>query len=91
MPDTLEMPYRPKIIGAKDPAPESKYLYRLGGGSCLAGDFMEAYDRITSYNVCYTKLLRCKRRNNGCHDARREGKNNARYYTLAVSQFLCIF
>jgi len=44
MPDTLEMPYRPKIIGAKDPAPDSKYLYRLGGGSCLAGDFMEAYD-----------------------------------------------
>ncbi|WP_303918911.1 carboxynorspermidine decarboxylase [Draconibacterium sediminis] len=44
MPDTLEMPYRPKIIGAKDPSEESRYLYRLGGGSCLAGDFMEAYD-----------------------------------------------
>ncbi|WP_297089857.1 carboxynorspermidine decarboxylase [uncultured Draconibacterium sp.] len=44
MPDTLEMPYRPKIIGAGDPTPESKHLYRLGGGSCLAGDFMEAYD-----------------------------------------------
>jgi len=38
------MPYRPKIVGASDPASESKYLYRLGGGSCLAGDFMEAYD-----------------------------------------------
>nr|WP_319997401.1 carboxynorspermidine decarboxylase [uncultured Draconibacterium sp.] len=44
MPDTLEMPYRPKIIGAQDPTEESRYLYRLGGGSCLAGDFMEAYD-----------------------------------------------
>ena len=44
MPDTLEMPYRPKIIGAQDPKEESRYLYRLGGGSCLAGDFMEAYD-----------------------------------------------
>ncbi len=44
MPDTLEMPYRPKIIGASDPTNESKHLYRLGGGSCLAGDFMEAYD-----------------------------------------------
>ena len=43
MPDTLEMPYRPKIIGAQDPTEESRYLYRLGGGSCLAGDFMEAY------------------------------------------------
>ncbi len=44
MPDTLEMPYRPKIIGAKDPEKGSKHLYRLGGVSCLAGDFMEAYD-----------------------------------------------
>ncbi|WP_246222810.1 carboxynorspermidine decarboxylase [Maribellus comscasis] len=44
MPDTLEMPYRPRIIGAKDPNEKSKYLYRLGGVSCLAGDFMEAYD-----------------------------------------------
>ncbi|SHJ90565.1 carboxynorspermidine decarboxylase [Tangfeifania diversioriginum] len=44
MPDTLEMPYRPKIIGAKEPDKNSKYLYRLGGVSCLAGDFMEVYD-----------------------------------------------
>ena len=44
MPDTLEMPYRPKIVGAQDPSVESQHLYRLGGGSCLAGDFMEAYD-----------------------------------------------
>ncbi len=44
MPDTLEMPYRPKIVGATDPNTDSKYVYRLGGVSCLAGDFMEAYD-----------------------------------------------
>lgn len=44
MPDTLEMPYRPKIIGAKDPSEKSNFIYRLGGVSCLAGDFMEAYD-----------------------------------------------
>lgn len=44
MPDTLEMPYKPKIIGAKDPDKNSKYLYRLGGGSCFAGDYMDAYD-----------------------------------------------
>jgi carboxynorspermidine decarboxylase len=44
MPDTLEMPYRPAIEGAKEPDKNSKYLYRLGGISCLAGDFMEAYD-----------------------------------------------
>ena len=44
MPDTLEMPYRPRIAGAKEPDENSRYLYRLGGVSCLAGDFMEAYD-----------------------------------------------
>jgi carboxynorspermidine decarboxylase len=44
MPDTLEMPYRPGIIGATDPHENSKYFYRLGGVSCLAGDYMEAYD-----------------------------------------------
>ncbi|MCB0642366.1 MAG: carboxynorspermidine decarboxylase [Phaeodactylibacter sp.] len=44
MPDTLEMPYRPKIFGAVDPAPgDTRHLYRMGGVSCLAGDFMEPY------------------------------------------------
>lgn len=44
MPDTLEMPYRPRIRGAKDPDSSSKFVYRLGGVSCLAGDYMEQYD-----------------------------------------------
>ena len=44
MPDTLEMPYRPRVRGASaEPAKGDKYLYRLGGVSCLSGDFMEAY------------------------------------------------
>ena len=42
MPDTLEMPYRPRIIGATDPI-EGKPTYQIGGVSCLAGDFMTAY------------------------------------------------
>lgn len=42
MPDTLEMPYRPKIIGASDPV-SGKPTFRLGGMSCLAGDFLEEY------------------------------------------------
>ena len=44
MPDTLEMPYRPQIFGASEPNEKSKHLFRLGGLSCLAGDFMETYD-----------------------------------------------
>jgi carboxynorspermidine decarboxylase len=42
MPDTLEMPYRPSIIDATDPIP-GKRTYRLGGTSCLSGDFMFEY------------------------------------------------
>src|SRR5690606_38637774 len=42
MPDTLEMPYRPKIRGASDPQ-TGKPTYRIGGVSCLAGDFMYEY------------------------------------------------
>ncbi|MDR1601591.1 MAG: carboxynorspermidine decarboxylase [Tannerella sp.] len=39
MPDCLEMPYRPTIRGATDPAP-GKPAYRIGGCSCLSGDYM---------------------------------------------------
>lgn len=49
MPDCLEMPYHPAVRGAETlteadattalPARDA-YLYRLGGNSCLSGDFM---------------------------------------------------
>ncbi|MEI7597247.1 MAG: carboxynorspermidine decarboxylase [Bacteroidota bacterium] len=39
MPDCLEMPYKPTIIGATD-AQDRKTIYRMGGASCLAGDYM---------------------------------------------------
>lgn len=39
MPDCLEMPYKPKILGATDPV-EGKPVYRIGGNSCLSGDVM---------------------------------------------------
>jgi carboxynorspermidine decarboxylase len=42
MPDTLEMPYKPQIWGATD-AIEGKPTYRMGGMTCLAGDFMGDY------------------------------------------------
>ncbi len=47
MPDCLEMPYWPKITGAETLEDEEAYgherednVYRLGGNSCLSGDFM---------------------------------------------------
>ena len=39
MPDCLEMPYKPVIRNATDPV-EGKPTYRIGGNSCLSGDFM---------------------------------------------------
>lgn len=42
MPDVLEMPYRPEIIGAGKPG-EKKYCYRFGGNTCLAGDIIGDY------------------------------------------------
>lgn len=42
MPDVLEMPYRPEIIGAKK-AGENPYTYRLAGITCLAGDVIGDY------------------------------------------------
>lgn len=42
MPDVLEMPYRPHIIGSGQPH-EKAYTYRLGGPTCLAGDIIGTY------------------------------------------------
>ena len=42
MPDVLEMPYRPPVIGAGQPE-EKAHTYRLGGPTCLAGDVIGDY------------------------------------------------
>jgi carboxynorspermidine decarboxylase len=42
MPDTLEMPYRPHVIGSGLPG-EKAHRYKLGGMSCLAGDVINEY------------------------------------------------
>lgn len=42
MPDVLEMPYRPNVIGAGKPS-EKPYTYRFGGPTCLAGDIIGDY------------------------------------------------
>ncbi|GGH28070.1 carboxynorspermidine decarboxylase [Dyadobacter endophyticus] len=43
MPDTLEMPYKPAIRGAHQERVAGKPTYRLGGMTCLAGDYMGDY------------------------------------------------
>ena len=40
MPDCLEMPYKPRIRGAHFDPIEGLPTYRMGGSSCLSGDFI---------------------------------------------------
>ncbi|MBF0232905.1 MAG: hypothetical protein HQK65_07685 [Desulfamplus sp.] len=62
MPDVLEMPYRPYIMHSENPAdlPETtagsqitaeKYIYRIGGLSCLAGDVAGIYSFDEPLNI----------------------------------------
>ena len=66
MPDTLEMPYRPTILQANKEG-QGTYQYRIGGVSCLAGDFMEAYgfkkelrvgDRIVFWDMIHYTMVK---------------------------------
>lgn len=50
MPDCLEMPYQPDVRGADTLPPDAvktaspgDFVYRLGGNSCLSGDFMGSW------------------------------------------------
>jgi carboxynorspermidine decarboxylase len=40
MPDCLEMPYKPKIIGSYYEPQKGLPTYRMGGNSCLSGDYV---------------------------------------------------
>lgn len=40
MPDTLEMPYKPRIMNAHQEPVEGLPTYRMGGNSCLSGDYI---------------------------------------------------
>ena len=50
MPDVLEMPYRPEVIGAGKSG-EKQYSYRFGGPTCLAGDIIGDYSFDTSLHT----------------------------------------
>ncbi len=66
MPDCLEMPYKPVIIGAFDPV-EGKPTYRMGGNSCLSGDFMGEWsfhrelkpgDRVVFWDMIHYTMVK---------------------------------
>ena len=50
MPDVLEMPYRPSIMGGEE-AGVLPYTYRFGGNSCLAGDVLPEYSFASPLEV----------------------------------------
>ncbi|NVB38897.1 carboxynorspermidine decarboxylase [Pseudenhygromyxa sp. WMMC2535] len=72
MPDCLEMPYRPRVLGARhDASPEelaaAPHRYHLGGQTCLAGDFMPDYlfeaplrpgDRIVFWDMIHYTMVK---------------------------------
>lgn len=50
MPDCLEMPYKPAILGASD-VKAGKPTYRMGGNSCLSGDFFGSWSFDEELNI----------------------------------------
>jgi len=66
MPDVLEMPYRPEVLGAGVPG-EHPHTYRLGGMTCLAGDVIGDYsfpdplevgDRIVFLDMAHYTMVK---------------------------------
>ncbi|MGQ9621451.1 MAG: carboxynorspermidine decarboxylase [Bacteroidales bacterium] len=66
MPDCLEMPYKPKILEATEPS-EGRFVYRMGGNSCMSGDFMGDWgfdrelkpgDRIVFWDMIHYTMVK---------------------------------
>jgi carboxynorspermidine decarboxylase len=66
MPDVLEMPYRPKVVGSDFPG-NKKHNYRFGGPTCLAGDIIGDYsfdaplkpgDRLTFLDMAIYTMVK---------------------------------
>ena len=80
MPDCLEMPYKPTVLGAHEPTPDDKFVYRLGGCSCLAGDYigmgdfafdepLEVGDRIVFDDMIHYTMVKTTFFNGVAHPA----------------------
>jgi carboxynorspermidine decarboxylase len=67
MPDCLEMPYRPEIMEGSHHAKKQPFRYKIGGVSCLAGDFLADYsfskplkigDTLTFLNMMHYTMVK---------------------------------
>ncbi len=75
MPDCLEMPYKPAVVGARDPE-KGESGWRLGGNSCLAGDYFgdwvlskepEVGDRIVFEDMIHYTMVKTTMFNGVAH------------------------
>ena len=66
MPDVIEMPYRPHVIGSAEPGGKP-HLHALGGPSCLAGDMagefafdapLNAGDRLVFTDMAHYTMVK---------------------------------
>ena len=66
MPDCLEMPYQPRILGTLNTA-SGEHVYRMGGNSCLSGDYMgfwsfkkelKPYDRVIFDDMIHYTMVK---------------------------------
>ena len=86
MPDCLEMPYKPAIVGAHEPVAGEK-RWRLGGTSCLAGDYygdwafdhdLKVGERIVFEDMIHYTMVKTTMFNGVAHPsiviARRDGR-----------------
>ena len=87
MPDCLEMPYKPRIRGAHQEPVAGKPTYRMGGNSCLSGDFMGEWsfdeplqvgDKIVFEDMIHYTMVKTTMFNGVAHPAiviaRRDGR-----------------
>lgn len=74
MPDCLEMPYRPAVLGARSEGGDG-HRYHLGGQTCLAGDFMPDYvfdapltvgDRVVFLDMIHYTMVKTTTFNGVC-------------------------
>ena len=85
MPDTLEMPYRPDILGQVEKS-EQTHQYRVGGLSCLSGDYLMDYsfdkelsvgDKIVFLDMIHYTTVKTNMFNGISHPAIVHWDNNA--------------
>lgn len=96
MPDCLEMPYRPKIRFASDPV-SGKPTYRIGGTSCLSGDYMFEYsfekdvevgDRIVFEDMIHYTMVKTSMFNGVKHPSIGIWKTNNEFTLLRKFNYL---